>query len=155
MADGAGSVRTVVGRSLYARAVLIDTGALIALIRSDDPHHDDDIHCLDAIAANRLPLIVTLPTVYEGYSRLLLDVGPRSADILLDQMFGGDVNLIRTAVPDEVEARRLIARYSDLRLTLVDAVNMAVMTRLSIAACFSHDRHYLQAGFIRIPPFHL
>lgn len=155
MPDGVGGARFVVGRSLYARAVLIDTSALVALISGGDSHHDDAVACLTAIASHRLPLIVTLPTVYEGYSRLLFDVGPRSADTLLDQMFGGGVNLIRTVDPDEAEARRLIARYADLRLTLVDAVNMAVMTRLSIAACFSHDRHYLQAGFIRIPPFHL
>ncbi len=155
MPDGAGGVRVVIGQTLYARAVLIDTGALVALLRRDDLHHDDDVVCLNAIAANGLPLIVTLPTVYESYSRLLFDVGPRSADSMLDQVFGRDINLIRTRDPDEAEARRLIARYAALRLTLVDAVNMAVMTRLSIATCFSHDRHYLQAGFIRIPPFHL
>ncbi|SRR6266536_2654347 len=151
----AGGVRAIVGRSLYARAVLIDTGALVALLHPTDPHHVAARDCLTKISANHLSLIVTLPTIYEGYTRLLYDVGFDAAERLLDSVFGPGMSLIRTDPPDETEARRLIDRYQALGLTLVDAVNMAVMTRLSIGACFSHDIHFLQAGFIRIPPFHL
>jgi predicted nucleic acid-binding protein len=73
----------------------------------------------------------------------------------LDQVLDGSLNLARTAIEDEQEARRLIGRYAALQLTLTDSANMALMIRLGIAVVFSFARHFLQAGFIRIPPFHL
>lgn len=113
------------------------------------------MHCLQAIASHRLSLFVTLPTVYEAHRRFLFDLGPRRAARLIEEIHDGSVNLIRTVEADEMEARRLLQRYQALDLTLTDAVNMAVMVRLGIAVAFSFDRHYLQAGFVRIPPFHL
>lgn len=155
MAAGPTGARPPVGRTLYSRAVLLDTSAFLALANPHDVHHVDSQDCLVLVARNRLPVFVTLPTVYEAHRRFLFDFGQLSADRFLVEVFDGTTNIVRTIEDDEAEARRLIDRYAALALTLTDAVNMAVMVRLSIAAAFSFDRHYLQAGFIRIPPFHL
>jgi len=144
-----------VGRSLYARAVLTDTGAFLALANPRESNHGYASECLRAIAEHRLPVFVSAPTIYESHRRFLFDFGERAASKFLQEIYGGSVNIVRTVDEDEREARRLLERYKDLNLTLTDAVNMAIMTRFGIAACFSFDIHYLQAGFIRIPPFHL
>jgi predicted nucleic acid-binding protein len=81
------------------------------------------------------------------------DLGPVAAARFLEEIYDGSIPIVRTVDADEVEARRLIRMYPDL--TLTDASSMAVMARLGIAVCFSFDRHFLQAGFIRIPPFHI
>lgn len=148
-------VQALIGKGLFSRAVLMDTGAFLALAKSNDIHHSVAFECLKLIAKHRLPLFVSIPTIYESYRRILFDLGQTSAGQFLDQVLGGSLNLARTAIEDEHEARRLIGRYAALQLTLTDAANMALMVRLGIAAVFSFDRHFLQAGFIRIPPFHL
>jgi predicted nucleic acid-binding protein len=144
-----------IGKTLYARAVLMDTGAILALADHSDPHHNDATECLQAIARHRLPVFIIVPTIYEAHRRFLFDHGQPAANYLLDAVYDGSTNIVRTVDEDEQEARRLIQRYAALEMTLTDGACMAVMTRLRIAACFSFDVHFLQAGYIRIPPFHL
>jgi len=134
---------------------MTDTGALLALADQHDSHHDEAVDCLRRISEHRLPLFISLPTIYESHRRFLFSLGNRAAESMLTRVYDGTINVVRTVSDDESEARRLLGRYRDLDFTLVDAVNMAVMVRLRIAAAFSFDRHYLQAGFVRIPPFHL
>ena len=147
--------RLPLGRTLYARAVLIDTGGFLALANRADPKHEDAVACLRLISAERLPLFVSSPTVHETQRRFLFDFGHAEAERFVRSILDGSVNIIRTLEEDDREGLRLMHRYAALALTLTDAVNMALMTRLQIGSCFSFDRHFLQAGYIRIPPFHL
>jgi len=144
-----------IGRSLYSRAILIDTGALLALADPKDSNRLQAIACLNRIKEHRLPVFISLPTIYESHRRFLFSLGQVAAAHLLQNIYDGSLDIVRTVEDDENEGIRLIEKYEGLRLTMTDAVNMAVMVRLGIAVSFSFDRHYLQAGFIRIPPFHL
>lgn len=155
MAEGLRGVRPPVGRTLYSKAVLLDSSAFLALANPQDVHHEESRECLTLIASHRLPVFVTLPTVHETHRRFLHDFGRHAAQHFLGEIFDGSVTIVRTIEEDEAEARRLIGRYAALSLTLTDAASMAVMARFRIAAAFSFDRHFLLAGFIRIPPFHL
>ena len=155
MPNGSSGSRLPVGRSLYARSVLVDTSALLALANHQDNYHPDALDCLNAIANQRLPLFVSTPTIYESQRRFLYDLGQTAARHFLIQIFDGSVNILRPGEQDEQEATRLLDRYGGLRLTFTDVANMALMTRFGIAAAFSFDWHYLTTGFIRIPPFHL
>jgi predicted nucleic acid-binding protein len=145
----------LVGRSLFAKAVLVDTGAFLALANPSDHYHYPAVECLNSIASHRLPLFASIPTLYECYSRFLFDLGRNQAANFLASVFGGSINLVRTIEEDELKAQELIQRYQAVELSLVDAANMAIMLRLGIATCFSFDSDFLQVGFIRIPPFHL
>jgi predicted nucleic acid-binding protein len=102
-----------------------------------------------------LPVFVSIPTIYESHRRFLFDLGHVAARHFLHQIYDGSVNIVRPSDQDELGARRLLDRYAGLNPTLTDTANMAIMTRLGIAVAFSFDRDYLNAGFIRIPPFHL
>lgn len=144
-----------IGRSLYSRAILIDTGTLLALADPRDNNRQQAIACLNTIKDHRLPVFVSLPTIFESHRRFLFSLGQVAAARFLQNIYDGSVNIVRTVEDDEQEGIRLIERYEGLRITMTDAVNMAVMVRLGMAASFSFDCHYLQAGFIRIPPFHL
>lgn len=150
-----GGARLPVGRTLYSTAILIDTGIFLALANSHENNHPAAVECLQAIAKHRLPVFVSLPTIYESHRRVLFDFGQRAGSKFLQNIFDGSIGIVRSVNDDEEQARRLIGRYADLNLTLTDAANMAIMARLGIAVAFSFDRHFLQAGFVRIPPFHL
>src|SRR5215471_12103030 len=155
MPGAPGGTRLPIGRSLYSRSALVDTGAFLAIANRHDPHHGEARLCLAKLAQNRIPVFVSLPTVYESHRRFLFDLGQPAGTAFLMRVFDGSVNIVRTIEQDEIEARRLLGRYAALELTLTDAANMAVMVRLGIAAAFSFDGDYLAAGFIRIPPFHI
>ncbi len=149
------NIQILPGKRLYAKAVLIDTGALLALADSKDTHHLAASECLKSIAKHHLPVFISLPTIYEAQRRILFDLGQQVATQFLDQIYDGTLNIEQTLSKDEQEARALIKKYASLKLTLTDAANMAVMIRLGVAMVFSFDRHFLQAGFIRIPPFYI
>ena len=155
MAEPKGELGFPVGRTLYSHAVLVDTGAFLALADVKDKNHKDAVECLKKIAEYRLPLFVPLPIIYESHKRFLFDLGQLAAKRFLNSIYDGSLNIVRTIEEDERQANILLERYKDLKLTLTDASSMALMLRLGIAASFSFDRHFLQAGFIRIPPFHL
>jgi len=142
-------------RILYSRAVIVDTGAFLAFANPRDEHHVDAVDCFNNAADDRLPLFASLPTLYEAHRRILFDLGVEKAMGFLDSVSDGSINLIRTSCGDERNARLLLDHYRYMSLTLTDAVNMAVMTRLGVAVCFTFDNHFLRTGFIRIPPYHL
>jgi predicted nucleic acid-binding protein len=144
-----------IGKSLFSHAVLIDTGAILALTNHQHINHSRAVDCLAKINDRKLPVLVSLPVIYETHKRILFDLGRIQARQFLIQIYDRRTTIIRTESADEERAKALLDRYRDLGMTLTDAVSMAIMERFGIAASFSFDRHFLQAGFIRIPPFHL
>ncbi len=147
--------QTSIGNSIYASAVLVDTGAFIALAINDDTHHQEAIECSLNIMERRLPVLVGLPTIYETYRKFLFNYSQSVAIRFIERVYGSNYTVIRTLPEDESEAIRLIQKYASLRLTLTDAANMAIMKRLKIARAFSFDAHFFQVGFMRIPPFQM
>src|SRR5208283_2802331 len=93
-----------IGKSLYSRAVLIDTGALLALASSTDSHHVEADECLRAIASLRLPLYLSVPTIYETQRRMLFDLGQTPANRFLGGAYDGTINILRTEDQDEQSA---------------------------------------------------
>jgi predicted nucleic acid-binding protein len=93
-----------VGRSLYARAILADTGAFLALANSQNNNHHAAVECLKAITRHRLPVFVLLPTIYESYNRFLFDLGQRPANHFIEEIYDGSINIVRTIEEDEFEA---------------------------------------------------
>jgi predicted nucleic acid-binding protein len=151
----ASSKSSPIGKNLYVRAVLIDTGALLAQANKKDEHHQEAVECFEKIAKLHLAMYISLPTIYETQRRFLYDLTRGTSDRFLMGVFDGKTNILRTEAADEVAAVDLISRCASFDLTLTDAVNMALMDRIGIGAAFSFDNHFLQAGFIRIPPIHL
>ena len=152
-----GTTSTVqpIGDSFFFYSVLVDTGAFLALWSSRDNNHQAAVACLGDLEKYRLPLVVSLPTIYESHSRILYDVGERKANLFLHRIMDGSLNIWRTVLEDEQAAIAILDRFSGQNITLVDACNMALMNRLGIRMCFSFDHHFAQVGFIVIPPFHL
>ena len=134
---------------------MLDTGALLALAHARDQYHTEAVQCRNEIARCRLPVYISLPTIYESHNRILQALGIPTAAAFLDNVYDGSVNILATEPRDEDRARELLRRYHWLDLTLTDAANMAVMERLGMAVVFSFDDHYWATGLIRIPPFHL
>jgi predicted nucleic acid-binding protein len=139
-------------RSLHARAVLIDTGALIALADSSDGKHAEARECLDGIIIRSLSVLISIPTIYETHRRILYRQGGARARQFLNAVFDGSMTVLRTEAADESEAVELVRKYADVSLTLTDAVNMTLMVRYGIGSAFSFDSDFRVVGFLCVPP---
>jgi predicted nucleic acid-binding protein len=140
-----------IGRSLRAHAVLFDTGAYVALADADDESHDIAQAYLQTITDQRLPFFTTSPVIYESHRLLLHGLGIKPARRFLATVISSPVTVIRPHDAHEQTARSLLYRYRDVKLTLTDAVSMAVMMDLGIANAFSFDDDFTIAGLIRVP----
>jgi predicted nucleic acid-binding protein len=141
------------GKRFFDKVVLIDTSALVALAVSTDKYHIDAVNCLELISQNHLPVYVTVPTIYETQRVLLFKLGPQKSTQFVREIYDGSLNIERTKDDDDQKAFELLMKFNSTDLTLTDASNMALMIRLGIAKAFSFDHHFLELGFIRIPPF--
>lgn len=149
-----GNAPQLIGQSIYFHSVLVDTGAFVALQNSSDNNHDAATACLDDLVMHRLPLVVSLPTIYESHRRILYDLNEQKAMIFLENIFDGSLNIERMISEDEQAAIQIMHRFAGQRITFTDASNIALMNRLGIRLCFCFDHHFTQAGITVIPPLH-
>jgi predicted nucleic acid-binding protein len=120
--------------------ILVDTGALVALLDAGDEHHaalrgvyDDDPE------AWVLPWAI-LPEVDYLVSKYL---GAKAQDAWLGDLADGAFAIEWGKDVDMLAARRVHARHKALGLGLVDAIVMAMAERLEPAAIATLDlRHF-------------
>jgi uncharacterized protein len=120
--------------------IVADTGAIVALIDSDDRHHEvvRDLHAADP-GAWILPWAI-LPEV--DYL-LATQVGVRAQDAFLTDVASGAFVVDWGHPGDLQRARALHTKYRKLALGLVDGVVMAVAERLGAEAIVTLDlRHF-------------
>ena len=146
-----------VPRSLYQRAVLLDTGAWVAIADVRDQYHRPAARCLVKLRELAYPLYVTVLSIAETYRLLLYKrhLGYAHARRFLESIYDGSVNIIRATEQDEQRAIVYIERYKDQRITFTDAINMAAMSRKGLGKVFSFDQHFRLLGFQTIPPLAL
>jgi predicted nucleic acid-binding protein len=143
-----------VPETIYERAVLFDTGALVAITDSRDQYHDRAVACLGELRQLAYPWYITTLTIAETHRRLLYrsHLGMLSALDFLESIYEGSVNIARSTEADARQAMEYIKRFDDQDLTFTDAINMAVTKRLGLRRVFAFDWHFTLLGFLVIPP---
>lgn len=116
--------------------VLVDTGPLVAVFRSDDHYHE---RCTNQLADIRPPLLTSWPVLTEAV--YLLRKTPRAVNALLSQVEGG--RLFRAlSFRDEFTpwVQAFFERYSDREPQLADASLIYLAERERIGTVFTLDR---------------
>jgi predicted nucleic acid-binding protein len=152
MADDSASIPFRIARTRSETGYLLDTGVLVAIASRDDSRHEEAAGCLRTVSSRGNPIFVSLATIYESHRRILHALGILRAREFLAGIFDGSTVIVEPRPTDEIHAIEWIDRLSDQRITLTDAVNMAIMTRLHLFAVMSFDNDFLVAGFLRVPP---
>lgn len=142
-------------RSIFERAVLIDTSALYALADQKDNRHEQATECLHSIAQFHLPVWVTNFTIAEAHRLILHNLGTRIGLSFLEDIYAGGVAIERVLETDEQQARNYLKRFADQSISYTDAISFATMKRLGIGKAFTFDWHFRLLGFVTIPPFYI
>lgn len=132
-----------------AEALFIDSSAAIALKDPSDQFHSDARHFFES-TGNVLWVILNA-TAHEAFTRARYNIGFHDAITLYDFLKGGAHYQLDFVSDDEREARRLLIKYSDHRLSFHDVLCAAVMKRVGIYKAFAFDHHFYYFGFQIFP----
>ncbi len=116
--------------------IVADTGAILALIDSDDRHHQVLRNLYMAAPESwTLPWAILPEVDYLLASR----VGPRAEELFVEDLAAG-AWIVEWGIPQDLSAARTILRkFASLRFGLVDAIVMAVAQRLRADAIATVD----------------
>lgn len=128
--------------------ILVDTGPLVAVIRSDDQHYET---CAATLPLLQEPLLTPWPVISEAMH--LLKYSQQAQDALWEMIETEIVLLTDLNADDMKRMRYLMRKYRDLPMDLADAALVAVAERERINRIFTTDRRdfsiYKPAGMKR------
>jgi predicted nucleic acid-binding protein len=118
-------------------AVLVDAGALIALLDRSDAGHARVVAALASVAD---PLVTAWPALTEAM-HLLRHVG-RGTDLLFDMIDDGAVELWDLDRGDLRRMKQLMQKYRDLPMDFADAALVRLAEREGWNRILTLDRHF-------------
>jgi predicted nucleic acid-binding protein len=121
------------------RVILADVGPLYAAFDPSDEYHTTAQRGFQVREDNSRLVAVLWTTVAEGHSTVLRNLGVRHAANWLENVTS-DVLLLVLEADDYVAARGQVARFSDRRLTVFDALLYVFSEWLGIPV-WTYDHH--------------
>lgn len=117
------------------RAVLVDTGPLVALLSRNDAHHEQIVATLQGI---RDPLVTVWPVIVEAM--YLLSFSWEAQKSLWEILETGAVRLLELGEADVSEMKGLMEKYRDLPMDMADAALVHVAIREGIRRVLTVDK---------------
>jgi predicted nucleic acid-binding protein len=122
------------------RAIIADTGPLYAEVDQSDQYHARSRSEIARINQEKLAVIVPYPIFLEAH-RLVLYTGGHQAAIAFAERLLAETNLVNPLSEDYQAAARLIARFTDQKITLFDAVIAVLATTMGLPV-WTYDYHF-------------
>jgi hypothetical protein len=117
------------------RAVLVDTGPLVALLDRSDAHHDEVVEALRKIGD---PLVSVWPVLVEAM--YLLSFSWPAQKALWEIFETGTVQILPLGEEDIPSIKDLMEKYQDLPMDLADAALVRVAEREGLRRVFTLDQ---------------
>ena len=131
--------------------VFVDSAAWIALINTTDDLHEQAQEVMARLRQNKTFLVTT--------EFILLEVADALSSINIRQKTYATLKAIRQSQAIKVipvnqslfdAGLAIYNQHSDKDWGLTDCISFAVMQQEKITTAFTSDRHFIQAGFIRL-----
>ena len=132
--------------------LFLDTSYLIAIESADDQHHKAaSAHWANLLKSPRrlvtssyvLVEVVTLLNSRRSHSKAV-ELGN---NLLSSRLF----NVVHVNEELFYAAWRYFQKHKDKRYSMTDCVSFLLMKKLGITEALTFDRHFVQAGFVRLP----
>jgi uncharacterized protein len=134
------------------RAVLLDTGPIVGLLSEADEHHAPTIAAIRASGRRGRKLCTIWEVIGEAYTLFRTRYSPhRSAEpalAVLRWARESGIELLATGEGDHQRVAGILERYSQLRLSYVDALLLTIAERNRVEELITVDsRHF---GAVRL-----
>lgn len=132
--------------------IFIDTGAWVALADRDDDCHRRAVSVYPSLLKSCRTLVTSNLVVAESYVLVLHALGHTAAMSFLEKIHASP-RILKIYSNEEIEsdAKDILMKYTDQDFSYTDAVSFAIMRMQRIEKVFCFDKHFLTAGFVRIP----
>jgi uncharacterized protein len=132
--------------------IFVDTSAWIAVADSGESSHIT----LTAIYKQLLKTSVRLTTsdlvIAESQILLRRRMNHDAANIFLDSVnHSPSIDIVFLDQEMEMEAKKVLQKFSDQELSFTDAVSFAIMKSRKMRTAFTLDKHFVIAGFRTLP----
>ena len=126
----------------------LDSSYAIALVTSDDLHHERAVELSFKIQRDRVELITTRPILLEiGNSLARRSRRKCGLDLLQQMSVDRKLTLVELSAGLYDTALGLFSERMDKEWGLVDCVSFVVMREHHVETALTADRHFVQAGF--------
>ena len=115
--------------------ILVDAGPLVALVDSDDQHHQK---CVTALREIKEPVATVWPALTEAL--YLLNDLPAGQEAVWESIVRGAVGMLPLDVDDIPRIRELMRKYRDRGMDLADAALIRAAERENLRKFFTVDR---------------
>ena len=129
--------------------VFVDTSAVLALLNSDDVHHDRARRGFATLRSAEAPLVTTSFVLVETYALIARRMGLEAVRAFREEL----APLIEVEWVDSQlheSGLDLLLEQQRRRVSLVDVVSFLVIRSRGIERVFAFDRHFDQEGFERV-----
>ncbi len=133
-------------------SVFMDTGYVIALEAADDQHHAEALKHWQSLTLS-LPSLITTSYVFNEVVTFFNSRNRHSKAVEIGNRLLRSPSVQLIQVDDSLfyEGWEYFKKHTDKSYSLTDCVSFIVMERFNIRTALTFDRHFVQAGFEKLP----
>ncbi|MDQ2856900.1 MAG: PIN domain-containing protein [Acidobacteriota bacterium] len=133
-------------------SLFLDTSYLIAVENADDQHHKTaSKHWLDLLKSPR-PLVTSSYVLVEVVTLLNnRRLHSKAVELGNNLLRSRSFNIVHVDEEMFYEGWNYFQKYKDKTYSLTDCVSFVLMKRFGIVEALTFDKHFVQAGFNRLP----
>lgn len=134
-------------------SLFLDTSYLIAVEIADDQEHEAGLAHWRKLLKSSPPRIVTTSFIFTEVITLLNSRGLHSKSVELGKKLLSSRSIDLVHVDHELfhEGWVYFQKHKDKRYSLTDCISFVLMKRLGIEQALTFDKHFVQAGFVKLP----
>ncbi len=133
-------------------SLFLDANYLIALEVSDDQHHSDAYPHWTKLLESRPALVTTSYVMDEVVTFLNSKLQHDKAVSVGNNLISSPtIQLVHVDEPLFYQGWQYFEQHTDKTFSLTDCISFVLMKRLEITQALTFDKHFTQAGFVKLP----
>lgn len=133
-------------------ALFLDANYVIGLEVADDQHHAEARQHWTKYLESPQPLITTSYVLDEVVTFLNnKHLHSKAVSVGSDLLTASTIQMVHVEESLFYEGWEYFEQHSDKTYSLTDCISFVLMTRLGIVEALTFERHFEQAGFVKLP----